>query len=128
MSTTNDPMTTDIQAIISQLQEDKHFGEIGKEWSRKLKSKGLTIIEKIGNAVLRLETQKDNISANQATLVAEKVKSEDCISLLKIIIHMKAKEATKASILPRGDEPLFEWLQSMQFKYEMILVEEEGLK
>ena len=58
----------------------------------------------------------------------EKVKSEDCISLLKMIIHMKVKEVVMAKILLRGDEPLFEWLQSMQLKSEMVLVAEEGLK
>ena len=41
---------------------------------------------------------------------------------------MKTKEAGEAKILPKGDEPLFEWQQSLQFKAEIILVVEEGLK
>lgn len=45
-----------------------------------------------------------------------------------MIIHMKSKEAIEVKILPRGDELLFEWLHRMQFKFEMILVAEEGLK
>ena len=110
MKIISDPTTNDVQAFISQLQEDKYFRQIDREWSGKLKSEGLAIIEKIDNAVLRLEIEKDNISANQATLSAEKAKSEECISLLKMIIHMKAKEAVEAKILPKGDEPLFEWL------------------
>ena len=61
-------------------------------------------------------------------MVEEKAKREDCISLLRLIIHMKAKEAVEEKILSKGDEPLFEWLQSMQFKSEIILVVEEGLK
>lgn len=41
---------------------------------------------------------------------------------------MKAKESMEVIIPLRGDEPLFEWLNSMQFKSEMILVVEEGLR
>ena len=41
---------------------------------------------------------------------------------------MKAKEAMEANIFPKGDYPLFKWLQSMQFKFEMINVVEEGFK
>ena len=74
MSITSDPTVVDVQALISLLQEDKHFGQIGREWSGKIKLEGLSIIEQIGNAILRLETEKDNISANRATLVAEKTK------------------------------------------------------
>lgn len=61
-------------------------------------------------------------------MLGENAKSKDCISLLKMIIHMKAKEAVEEKIFPKGDELLFEWLLSMQFKFEMILVVEEGLK
>ncbi len=70
---------------------------------------------------MRLKIEKDNISANRVNLVVEKVKSEDCISLLKMIIHMKGEEVVEVKILPRGDEPLFEWLHNMQFKSKMIL-------
>ena len=41
---------------------------------------------------------------------------------------MKIKEAVEAKILPKGDEPIVEWFQSMQFKSEMIMAVEEGLK
>ena len=41
---------------------------------------------------------------------------------------MKAKETIKAKILPKGDVPLFGWLQSMQFNSKMIMEEEKGLK
>lgn len=41
---------------------------------------------------------------------------------------MKAKEAVEAKILKKGNEPLFEWLQGMQFKLEMIQEAEKGLK
>ena len=88
---------------------------------------GVSIIEQIGNVILRLETQKDNILANRNTLTRERVKSDDCISLLKMIIQMKAKEVVEAEIFPKGDKPLFKWLQSMQYKLEMILVVEKGL-
>ena len=64
MSTTNDPTTTNIQAIIFQLQEDKNFGQIGIEWSRKLKFEELAIIEKLNNIIPNLEIEKDNISPN----------------------------------------------------------------
>ena len=64
MSTTSDPIATNIQAIISQLQQDKRFGKIAREWSRKLKFEGLAIIEQLGNVVLRLEIEKDNTLAN----------------------------------------------------------------
>jgi len=110
MSITSDPTATNVQALISYLQEDKHFGEIGREWSKKLKLEGLSIIEQIGNVILRLETKKDNISENRATLAIEKAKSKDCVSLLSMIIHMKAKDAMEENIFPKGDEHLFEWL------------------
>lgn len=41
---------------------------------------------------------------------------------------MKAKEVVKAKILKKGNEPLSEWFQSMQFKLEMIQEVEKGLK
>ena len=41
---------------------------------------------------------------------------------------MKEKEVVEAKILKKGNEPLFEWLQSMQFKLEMIMLVEKGLK
>ena len=41
---------------------------------------------------------------------------------------MKDKEAMEENIMPKGDAPLFEWLQSMQFKSKMILAVDEGLK
>lgn len=77
---------------------------------------------------MRLEIAKDNILANRATLAAEKIKSEDCVSLQKMITHMKNKEVVAAKIFPKGDKPLFEWLHSMQFKSKMIMAAEEGLK
>lgn len=128
MSVTSYPTATDVHALISQLQEDKHFRQIGREWTGKLKLEGLAIIEQINNVILSLKIEKNNISTNRTTLAAAKAKSEDCVSLLKIIIHMKAKEAVEVKIFLKGDEPLFEWLQSMQFKSEMIMVAEEGLK
>ena len=83
---TSNPTTTNVQALISQLQEDKHFGQIGKELSDKLKFKGLSIVEKIRNVILRLKKKKDNISSNMNTLAMERTKSDDCVSLLKMII------------------------------------------
>ena len=41
---------------------------------------------------------------------------------------MKTKEAIEAKILKKGDEPIAKWLQSMQFRTEMILFVENGLK
>jgi hypothetical protein len=61
-------------------------------------------------------------------LAGERVKSDDCISLLKMVIQMKEKEVFKENILPKEDEPFFKWIQSMWFKLEMILLVEEGLK
>ena len=84
-----------VQALISQLQEDRHFGQIGKEWTGKLKSEGVSIIGKIGNVILRLEIEKDNILENRKTLARERMKCDDCISLLKMIIQMKVKEVVE---------------------------------
>ena len=128
MPITRNPTAADVQALISQLQEDKHFRKINKEWSEKIKVEGLSVINQIDNVILRLEIEKDNISSNRGTLATEKFKSDDCVSLLKMIIHMKVKEVVEAKILPKGDEPLVEWFQSIQFKFEMIMVVEEGLK
>ena len=126
--TTKNPIVEEVQAFISQLQKDRYFGQIGKEWIDKLSIDGVSLIDQIGNIILWLETKKDNISSNQHTLAMEKVRCEECISLLKMIIQMKAKEAIEAKVLKKGTEPLFEWLQSMQFKLEMIQGTEEGLK
>ena len=41
---------------------------------------------------------------------------------------MKAKDDVEAKILSKGNEPLAEWLQNMQFRSEMILSIETGLK
>ena len=125
---TSNPTSTDIQAIISQLQEDKLFREIGRKWIKKLESEGLTVIEQLGNAVQRLAIEKDNILANLATLLAEKAKSEHYVSLLHMVIRIKVKEAVEAKILQKGDEPLFEWQQSLQFKAKMISAPGDGLQ
>ena len=82
--------------------------EIDRYWSLKIKSKGLVVVEKLKNVVLRLEMEKDNISTNQATLSTEKAKSEECVSLLKMVIQIKANELVESKILPKGDGPLFE--------------------
>ena len=72
--------------------------------------------------------EKDNILANMDTMSIEKEKSENCISLLKMVIQMKTKEVVEEKIMPKGDENLFEWQRSLQFKAEMISVAEDGLK
>ena len=41
---------------------------------------------------------------------------------------MKVKELVETKIFKRGNEPLFEWLQIMQFKLEMILLAKKELK
>ena len=41
---------------------------------------------------------------------------------------MKAKDVVEAKNLKKGNEPLNEWLQSMQFKLEMIQEAEKGLR
>ena len=53
---TENPSAEEVQAFISQLQKDRHFGQIGKEWIDKLKGDGVTLIDKIGNVIIRLET------------------------------------------------------------------------
>ena len=102
------------------LQKDRHFGQIGKEWIEKLYADGITLIDQIGNVIILLETEKENITANSNILVGEEAKFVDSISLLRMIIQMKAKDAVEVKILKKGNEPLNEWLQSMQFKQEMI--------
>ena len=94
----------------------------------KLNSDGVTLIDQIGNVILWLEIEKDNIISNCNTLTAEKARCDECIFLLKMIIQMKAKEVIEAKILKKGTELLFEWLRGMQFKLEMIQGAEEGLK
>ena len=41
---------------------------------------------------------------------------------------MKEKEAMEEKILPKGNKPLSEWLQSMQFRFDMILLAKKWLK
>ena len=65
---------------------------------------------------------------NSLTLAGERAKSKECTILLKMVLQMKTKEAIEAKILKKGDEPIAEWLQSMQFRTEMILLAEKGLK
>ena len=125
---TENPSAEEVQAFISQLQKDRHFGQIGKEWIEKLNADGIALIDQIGNVIIRLETEKDNIAANSNILAREEAKCVDCISLLKMIIQMKAKDAVETKILKKGNEPLNEWLQSMQFKLEMIQEADRGLR
>ena len=75
-----------------------------------------------------METEKDNITANSNILAGEEAKCADCISLLKMVIQMKAKEEIEAKILKKGNEPLNEWMQSMQFKLEMIREAKKGVR
>ena len=105
VSITKDPTAADVQALISQLQENKHFGQIGKEWSEKIKVEGLSVIDQIDNVILRLEIEKDNISSNRATLAVEKAKSNDFVSLLKMIIQMKIKEVVENRFCLREMSP-----------------------
>ena len=65
---TSDPTATNVQAFISQLQEDRHFGQIDKDQIGKLKLEGVAIVEQIGNVILRLEMEKDNILSNSNSL------------------------------------------------------------
>ena len=103
ISVTKNPTTIEVQALISQLQEDRHFGQIGKEFIEKLKSKGVSIIGQIDNVILRLEIEKDNIISNNNTLARQREKCDDCISLLKMVIQMKEKEAVEEKILKKGN-------------------------
>ena len=90
---TENPSVEEVQAFISQLQKDRHFGQIGKEWIEKLNVDGVALIDKIGNIILRLETKKDNITSNSNNLAGEETKCVDCISLLRMVIQMKEKDA-----------------------------------
>ena len=126
--TTKNPLVEEVQAFISQLQKDKYFGHIGKEWIEKLNVDGVSLIDQIGNIILQLETKKDNIMSNSNTLVGEREKCVDCISLLKMVTQMKAKDAIEENILKKGNEPLNEWLPSIQFKMKMIQEVEKGLR
>ena len=117
-----------MQALISQLQQDRHFGQIGKEWIEKVRVDGVTTMEQIGSAILRLEKEKENILKNNLTLADKMVKSEECNFLLKMILQMKTKDAIEVKILKKGDDPIVEWLQSMQFRTKMILLAKKGLK
>ena len=67
----------------------------------KLNVDGVSLIDQIGNIILQLETKKDNITSNSNTLAREETKFVDCISLLKMIIQMKAKDAIEAKILKK---------------------------
>ena len=120
-------MAAKVQALISQLHKDRHYGQIRKDWIEKVRVDGITVVEQIGSVVLRLEKEKDNILKNSLTLAGEREKSEECTVLLKMILQMKEKEAIEAKILKKGDEPIAEWLQSMQFRTEMILSAKKGL-
>ena len=103
-------MAMEVQAPISQLHKDRHYGQISKDWIEKVRADGITAVEQIGSAVLRLEKEKDNILKNSLTLASEREKSKECTILLKMILQMKAKEAIEAKILKKGDEPIVEWL------------------
>ena len=56
------------------------------------------------------------------------MKCEEYISLLQMIIQMKTQEALKDKILWRGNKPIVEWLQNLQFQADMISSAEEGLR
>ncbi|WP_213081766.1 hypothetical protein, partial [Escherichia coli] len=43
------PTVEEVQAFISQLQKDRHFGQIGREWTDKINTDGLSLIVQIGN-------------------------------------------------------------------------------
>ena len=72
VSVTKNPTASKVQALISQLQEDRHFRHIGKEWIEKLKLEGVSLIDKMCNVILRLEIEKDNIIYNRSTLAGER--------------------------------------------------------
>ena len=121
-------MAAKVQALISQLHKDRYYGQISKDWIEKFTVDGIIAVEQVGSVVLWLEKEKDNILNNSLTLAGERAKSEECTILLKMILQMKAKEAIEAKILKKGDEPIAKWLQSMQFRTEMILSAKKGLK
>ena len=70
---------------------------------------GISIVDQIGNVILRLEIEKVNITSNRKTLAIEKDMCDDCVSLLKMIIQMKIKETVEVKKFPKGDEPIVEW-------------------
>ena len=46
------PSAEEVQAFISHLQKDMQFGQIGKEWIKKLNVDGVALIDQIGNIIL----------------------------------------------------------------------------
>ncbi len=76
VSATENPIAGEVQAFISQLQKDRNFGQIGKEWIEKLNADGTVLIDQIGNVILRLEIEKDNITSNHNTLAVEKARCD----------------------------------------------------
>ena len=80
------PSAEEVQAFISHLQKDRHFGQIGKEWIKKLNADGIALIDQIGNIIIQLETKKDNITSKSNILAGEETKCVDSISLLRMII------------------------------------------
>ena len=46
------PSTEEVQAFISQVQKDRHVGQIGKEWIEKFKADGVVLIDQIGNVII----------------------------------------------------------------------------
>lgn len=44
---TENPTVEKVQAFISPLQKDRHFGQIGREWTDKINTNGLSLINKI---------------------------------------------------------------------------------
>ena len=59
---------------------------MGKDWIERVKLVEVDIIEKIGNVILRLEKEKDNIMTKSGTLAREREKSDECNSLLKMVL------------------------------------------
>ena len=49
---TENPSVEEVQTFISQLQKDRHFDQIGKEWIEKLNVDGVALIDQIGNVIL----------------------------------------------------------------------------
>ena len=49
---TENPSAEEVQAFISHLQKDRHFGQIGKEWIEKLNTDGIALIDQIGNVLI----------------------------------------------------------------------------
>ena len=92
---TKNPLAKEVQAFISKLQKDRNFGQIGKEWIKKLNVDGVALIDQIGNIIIRLEIEKDNITSNSNILAGEETKCVDCISLLRMVIHMKKRTQLK---------------------------------